>query len=444
MIKHRRRLNTRLWRAFILQIVLISATAVAGVFLAEFAIRELLIVSALEREADYFWSRYNIRHDTAAPNTNSFIGYLFGREATDTPEEFKGLGLGIHDFRTQVSEGVVYVSESGNMRLYLVFDANNVKQLATYFGVVPLALMLIVLYSSAWVAYGIARRAVSPVVRLARAVRDIDIETPDLEVFNAANQGRGHDAEIESLSNALQHLVARLDEFVERERTFTREASHELRSPLTVIRMASDALLNRETLDDGARAMIGKIKRSAQDMEELTEALLALARDFEGLTERESVSVNEVIEQEFARCRMIYRDIPITLDLDEKVVLLVDTPPKITGIVLGNLIRNACAYTDEGAVVVTVHADGVTIHDSGIGMSKEHLGRIFTPYFRASNARGSGHGVGLSMVKRLADRLGWRVEIQSEPNRGTQVEVVIANARAAPLVPTRSPVATAG
>jgi signal transduction histidine kinase len=444
MIERKRRLNTRLWRAFILQIVLISATAVAGVYLAEFAIRELLIVSALEREADYFWSRYNITGDTPAPNTNTFIGYVFSRGAPDTPDEFQGLGLGIHDLRTQVGKGVVHVSESGNRRLYLVFDANNVNELATYFGIVPLALMLIVLYSSAWIAYGIARRAISPVVRLARTVRNIDVETPDLETFKAANQGQGHDAEIESLSNALHHLMARVDQFVERERTFTREVSHELRSPLTVIRMASDVLLNREALDDGARAMIGKIKRSAQDMEELTEALLALARDFGGMVEKESVSINEVIANELARCRMIYQDIPIKLDFNEKVQILVDSPPKIAGIVFGNLIRNACAYTDEGAVVVTVHAAGVTIDDSGIGMSKEHLGRVFTPYFRASNARGSGYGIGLSMVKRLTDRLGWIVDIQSEPDRGTQVEVIIPDAHAAPLEKKRSPVATTG
>ena len=444
MNERKPRLNTRLWRAFILQIVLISATAVAGVFLAEFAIRELLIVSALEREADYFWSRYNITRDTPAPNTNTFIGYVFGRGAPNTPEEFQNLGLGIHDLTMQVGKGVVHVSESEDLRLYLVFDANNVNELATYFGIMPLALMLIVLYSSAWVAYGIARRAVSPVVRLARAVRDIDVATPDLGAFDAANQGQGHDAEIHSLSNALRHLMARVDQFVERERTFTRETSHELRSPLTVIRMASDTLLHRETLEDGARSLIGKIKRSAQDMEELTEALLALARDFEGMGTRARVSINEVIENELGRCRIIFHDAPVTLDLEENVELMVDCPPKIAGIVFGNLIRNACAYTDEGTVNVTVHAAGVTIHDSGIGMSKEHLGRLFTPYFRASNSRGSGHGVGLRMVKRLTDRLGWAVDIQSEPQRGTHVKVTIPDAQVEALETSSARIASAG
>ena len=428
MLERRPRLNARLWRAFLLQIALISATAVAGVYLAEFAIREMLIVSALEREADYFWSRYAITAETPAPNTNSLIGYLFDKNAAEIPAEFSDLTLGIHDLKTAVGEAVVHVSETEGKRLYLVFDANNIQQLATYFGVAPLALMLVVLYSSAWVAYGLARKAVSPVVRLARLVRDINVETPDLAAFETAHLAADSDTEIEHLSHALQHLMTRVDQLIERERTFTREASHELRSPLTVIRMASENLLGRP-LQDGARAMVEKIRSAAQDMEELTEALLLLAREHEGVLTTESVSVNRVVRGELARCRMIYEAKQFEFRLEEQVELEIDAAPRLLAIVLGNLLRNACAYTEAGAITLTIDGEGVTIRDSGIGMSKENLGRVFTPYFRAAQARGSGHGIGLMLVKRISDRFGWRVEIDSEPERGTQVEVRLPGAR---------------
>lgn len=223
MNERRPRLNARLLRAFLLQIALISATAVAGVYLAEFAIREMLIVSALEREADYFWSRYSITADTPAPNTNTLIGYLFTTNAAEIPAEFSSLKLGIHDLKTAVGDSVVHVSEVDGKRLYLVFDANNIQQLATWFGVAPLALMLVVLYSSAWVAYGLARKAVSPVVRLARLVRDINVETPDRAAFDTTQLAHGADTEIETLSHALSHLMGRVDQLIERERNFTRE-----------------------------------------------------------------------------------------------------------------------------------------------------------------------------------------------------------------------------
>ena len=440
MTERKPRLISRLWRAFLLQIALISATAAAGVYLAEFAIRELLIVSALEREADYFWARHKITRDTPAPNTNSLIGYLFDADSEQIPAEFAGLSPGIHDLATSVGDAVVHVSADGRQRLFLVFDANNVQELATYFGVAPLALLLMVLYSSAWVAYGIAQQAVSPVIRLARLVQNLDLETPDLAAF-AADKGKGVDAEIHYLSDALQHLIARVDQFVERERTLTREASHELRSPLTVIRMASDNLLGNAQLDVAARAMVEKIRRAAQDMEELSEALLLLAREHEGVLAEEAVCVNEVLKQELTRCRMVYERKGLEFAFEEHAELWIESSPRILGIVFGNILRNACAYSDSGTVVVSVNDGSVSIRDSGIGISKEHLGRVFTPYFRVSHARGSGHGIGLSLVKRITGRFGWLITIDSEPDRGTRVEVVLPDARV--MMPSTSAPAVA-
>lgn len=428
MIERRHRLSARLWRAFLLQIVLISATAATGVYLAEFAIREMLIVSALEHEAAYFWARYAITHDTPAPNTNTLIGYLFAQHSGEIPADFADLTPGIHDVKTAAGDAVVHVSDTDGQRLYLVFDANNVRHLAAYFGVAPLALMLVVLYSSAWFAFGLARKAVSPVIRLARLVQNVDVETPDLAAFAAANQAAGVDSEIEYLSNALHHLMTRVDQLIERERTFTREASHELRSPLTVIRMASETLLGRSDIDDAARALLEKIRRAAQDMEELTEALLLLAREHEGALATETVRVNDVLRTELARCRMIYAAKQLDFQLDEQAHLLIDSAPRLLAIVFGNLLRNACAYTDAGAITVTVKHGLVSVRDSGIGMTRESLGRVFTPYFRVSQARGSGHGIGLSLVKRICDRFGWTVEFVSEPALGTRVDVRLPQA----------------
>lgn len=430
--ERRGRLNTSLWRAFVLQIVLISATAVAGVFLAEFAIRELLIVSALEREADYFWARRKISADTPAPNTNALIGYLFERSQKAIPEEFAALHLGIHDIQTPIGRSAVHVSEDprGRLRLYLVFDANNVKELATYFGIAPLALMLVVLYCSAWVAYRITRRAVSPVIRLARSVRDVDLESTDLTGFDVAH-GDAIDEEIEVLTRALGHLLGRVNRFIERERTFTREASHELRSPLTVIRMASDNLLNRHTLEPNARSLVEKIRRAAFDMEELTEVLLLLAREHDGTLITERVVVNDVVAHEMNRCRMIYDGKPLTWILTESNRLTLQSSPRILGIVFGNLLRNAGSYTESGQVEVCIEGPRVSITDSGVGMSQEHLEGVFTPAFNRLHAQ--GNGIGLSLVRRITERFDWIVDIASEPDRGTTVCVMLSDAQVSPM-----------
>ncbi len=425
-----RRLNRRLLRAFLLQIGLISATAVVGVYLAEFAIRELLIVSALEREADYFWSRQNIDPDTKAPNTHALIGYVFDAERPEAyPEEFQNLAIGLHDLETPVGQSVVHVSETDGRRLFLVFDANNVRQLATYFGLAPLALLLVVLYSSAWLAYRIAGRAISPLIKLARDVRELDLDSSDQVSFSNRDELHGADDEVLILSHALEQLVERVNKFVERERILTRETSHELRSPLTVIRIASDMLSKRDDMNESNRAIVDKIHRAAKDMEEVTEAFLLLAREDTSSMLTEAVDINNVVRAEFARCELVYAGKGLELEYSETRQLTMTCSPKVLAIVIGNLLRNACAYTDEGFVRVVVEATGVRISDSGVGISNDELKAVFSPYYRAPNARESGHGIGLSLVKRMTDRFGWPIDITSHPGRGTTVVVYFPDAQ---------------
>jgi signal transduction histidine kinase len=417
-------LNRRLLRAFVIQIVLISASAVVGVYLAEFAIRELLIVSALEREAEYFWARENIDPQTPTPNTNTLIGYIFDASpGTGYPQEFQGLEAGIHDLTTPVGQSVVHVSEVDGRRLFLVFDANNIRKAATYFGLMPLALLLIVLYSSAWVAYRIAGRAVSPLIKLARDVRELDLDASETVTFANTGELKGADNETLILSQALEQLVERVNKFVERERIFTRETSHELRSPLTVINIASGMLLSSDDISEANRTTADKIQRAAKDMEELTQAFLVLARESDSGAIRELVCLNDIVQNEMSRCELVYGDKDIVFMYAETSSLWISSSPKILAIVIGNLVRNACAYTERGHVSVRVTNAGVRIEDSGIGIDDEAIKAVFSPYYRVPNVRESGHGIGLSLVKRMTDRFAWPIEITSRPGHGTVVEV---------------------
>ena len=127
---------------------------------------------------------------------------------------------------------------------------------------------------------------------------------------------------------------------------------------------------------------------------------------------------------------MVYGAKNLDLRLLEHASLEIDSAPRIVAIVFGNLLRNACAYTDEGTVFVAIAGNRVTIADSGVGIRKQDLRGVFTPYFNPQNAR--GNGIGLSLVKRITDRFEWRITIDSEPAQGTRVEVVMPDARVGP------------
>jgi signal transduction histidine kinase len=87
------------------------------------------------------------------------------------------------------------------------------------------------------------------------------------------------------------------------------------------------------------------------------------------------------------------------------------------------------SYTDAGTVEVTVGPGRLVIEDTGPGMAPEEVASVFKPFYRAGRRRG-GHGVGLTIVKRLSDRFGWPVGIDSEPGVGTRVTVEFPDAQA--------------
>lgn len=423
MMKKENPLNKSLLRAFLLQLTIISIVAVGGVYIAEFAIREVLIVSALKREAEYFWSRSSIDRETPPPNTNTLIGYLFTKDSVEVPAEFDGLDPGIHDFVSPVNRGVVHVSENQDARLYLVFDADNVGELATYFGIIPLAILLVFLYSSAWATYVLIQRAVSPVILLARTVKNIDLDRPQIDAFLEKFKFRRLNLETLQLAGAIDDLLRKVDTSIERERTFTREASHELRTPLTVIKIALSSLKKQRPFNEAQKSLVEKIERASTDMEELTEVLLLLARDYEGALIKEEVIINDIIKQEISNCSLIFGDKLLEYNLEEDTILVTNNSPKLVSIIFGNIIRNAFVYTDSGSVVVKVSGNSVSVSDSGIGMTREQLFEVMHDNTPPSFAR--GNGIGLNLVKRIIDRFGWYLDLESELTKGTTVRIRI-------------------
>jgi signal transduction histidine kinase len=423
-MKNRGGLRQRLGRAFLLQAVLISIAAVIGVYAAAFTIEEVLVKRALEEEATYFWGHFEGDASFPLPDTRNLTGYLApAGDPGALPEALGSLPPGFHHLPTQADFSVVYVTERGPHRLYLVFDGESVGRLALYFGLVPLAGILIVLYLIAWFAYRLAREAVSPIVWLAKEVQKFDPGSEKRPVFSPSSLPGNPDREVLALSEALLTLSRRIDEFIERERNFTRDASHELRSPLTVIKIASDMLLSEQELDHHARNSVLRIKRSATDMEELTEAFLLLARESDQGFEAEPVCINEVAEYELERARYLLADKTVAVELSADCRLITPASERVLSVLIGNLIRNAFSYTDAGTVALHISRSGLTIEDSGVGMPGEEIEQVFQPFFRGGSRARGGHGVGLTIVKRLSDRFGWPVQFDSTLGVGTRVVV---------------------
>jgi signal transduction histidine kinase len=292
-----------------------------------------------------------------------------------------------------------------------------------YYGLFPLTLILIFLYTTLWFSYRFSRRMVSPVSWLANQVNRIDFNAKQISPINLDEIPSETDEEIQLLANSIVHLGERVDRFIERERNFTRDASHELRSPLTVIRIATDMLQSEQSLSALATSSLQKIKRAADDMEDLTEAFLLLARESDDALTIDSVNVNDIVHEEVDRAELFNRVKKLPISVNEKSQLQINASDKVLSVLLGNLIRNAILYTESGTIEITVTDKSVIIEDSGVGMSKEEVDHIFMPYYRAKNGGNVGHGVGLTIVKRLSERFHWPLKVKSFPGEGTRIEV---------------------
>jgi signal transduction histidine kinase len=199
---------------------------------------------------------------------------------------------------------------------------------------------------------------------------------------------------------------------------FTSDVSHELRTPLMVLASSCELLLENPALDQRAKAQVERVARACEEMRDLVQTFLMLAR-----TQRDDAGLNPQLSLQAAAEQLIalWRE-----PIESKGLQLTYTPGQASGTsynatflyaVMGNLLRNALHYTDSGFIRLTLQGEGFVVEDSGVGIPEEKREAMFKPFVRGSEQRGEGLGLGLSLVQRICENQGWRVDLETmEPN----------------------------
>ncbi len=313
-------------------------------------------------------------------------------------------GVGLHVLSGQDRTGawVVVDHESDYEKVELVVYA---MFLAFFIGFLVLAAAL---------GSFVARRVVNPISELADAVAHGRTSLPLLERRD----------ELGILARALDAHTTELRAFLDRERYFTGDVSHELRSPLTVIMGAAEILMANAG-DDATRAPAERIYRAAHEAAECVTVLLLLARAPE-LGRLPPVSIDAVTQREVARYRSLVDARPVTLDYRAGHDFAVQAPAELCAAAIGNLVRNACQYTGQGAVTVTLEPGRVVVEDTGPGLPapvRAMLARTGT-LPGVLPARGSGGtGLGLSLVLRICEYLGATLGHTPRPDGGSRFTI---------------------
>jgi heavy metal sensor kinase len=270
----------------------------------------------------------------------------------------------------------------------------------------------------------ICRRALRPVRSMARAARDMD--AADLgQRLPAVNNGD----ELTDLSLAFNNLLDRLEEAFERQRRFTGDASHQLRTPLAAILGQAEVALRRDRSAAEYQHILSKIRTQAGHLERIVEALLFLARaDADAqLPGREGIDLTQWLPEYLRGWSEHGRAGDIHFEHAADSSCIVEVQPAMLGELLNVLIDNACKYSLPGTpITVRLRRDDsevcVEVEDRGYGIAAGDVPHLFTPFFRSPDSRRrgiEGLGLGLSIARRLAGAFGGTVRVTSDVGRGS-------------------------
>ena len=228
--------KSKLSRKMALQSALIGLVAILSIGTASVVLEQFLVKQALIGEASHYWGLYQSNPKTMPPNTANLKAFLTEVGSSQgLPEEMQGYSPGFHKMHGQMAHSLMFVDEREGKRLTLLFDGRSVMRLAIFFGVFPLTLVILLIYITAWWVYRESNSLLSPIVWLANKFDRFDPAHPSASLSDLSDIPGDMDWEVEKLVNSFSSYSRRIQRFVERERAFTRDASHEFRTPLTLI-----------------------------------------------------------------------------------------------------------------------------------------------------------------------------------------------------------------
>lgn len=416
-------LSRKIRIAFILQAVIASFVIIIGVFAINAVLKHSLLERRLYSQADEYWKVWQRDPQQAQPIGVVVKAFVVprGGAADALPTGLSGFNPGFHEL--PASNQVVLVDDRPAGRLYLIYNEGFVDELALWLGAVPIVFALLALYAVSWLTYRTSRKLIEPVTWLAGEVTKWDPRQPDADKLAPERLPKALGSEVRQLAGALHGLAVRVGAFVARERAFTRDASHELRTPLTVIRVASDLLLADPDLPSRTHRSLQRVQLAGRDMEAVIDAFLVLAREADVAPQSEEFNVRDIVYEEVVNVRPLLAGKPVQLEVIEEASPRLYAPPRVLGVMIGNLLGNASSFTDEGRIEVRICADRIIVRDTGIGMTREELDKAFVPFYRADQMNPVGKGIGLSIVRRLGDRFGWPVSLESAPGEGTTATI---------------------
>jgi heavy metal sensor kinase len=292
----------------------------------------------------------------------------------------------------------------------------------------PVAMGIITL-GGYWLVY----RALRPVEQITGAAEKIT----QLNLSDRLPVSHSDD-ELERLSLALNRMIARLDDAFQNSRRFAADASHDLRTPLTILRGELENMVEDSKLDRELRARLGSLLEEAIHLSKIVEQLFTLTQLDSGnsCTERKRFDLSELARTTAEQMSLLAEDKRIALTCEAPQPVWVEGDRSRIKQVIVNLLDNAVKYTlPEGRVLLRVEIINgqarLEVEDNGIGIPADALTHVFERFFRVDKTRSAGAesaGLGLSIVKSICTAHGAEVKVASTPKVGSRFSITLPTA----------------
>jgi len=361
----------------------------------------------------------------------------------DTPElaQQSPLPLPAYFYRRALTEGIAhYVMDNrfyvgyypGNdHRFIVVTSAQDVYGMEELKGLKKVLFTGFLVFSVLVFTSGIyfSRQIFRPVRNIVHNVKRISANNLHLRL----DTGNGKD-ELAELAVTFNDMLSRLEATFESQNNFISNASHEFRTPLTIISGEAELGMQKAAPSPELAASFALILREAERLDQLVSSLLSLAQTgFDGKKMQwEKIRLDELLWSVKTTADQIYPGNKVMLDFsqlpEEADNLSTEGSLPLLRLAFSNVVLNACKYSNNQPVVVQLTAVRrvitITVTDQGIGIPQAELSQVFVPFFRASNTGNyEGHGIGLPLTLNIIRLHKGSIEIEAREMQGTVVRV---------------------
>ncbi len=274
----------------------------------------------------------------------------------------------------------------------------------------------------------LAHRTLAPVAQMTHAAQRIGAARLDERLDES-----GTGDELDELAHTLNAMLSRLDDAFRQIRQFSADASHELQTPLTILKGELEVALRTPRSADAYQQTMRSALEEIDRIAGLVDGLMLLARADAGVLrmDRQPVALHQLVQEVYDQTQILaaHKQIDLQLGPTEPIVIEGD-PERLRRLVL-NLTNNAIKYTPSGGQVMLSlqrcqDRAAIRVADTGIGLSPEEQERVFQRFYRSDNARlhdAEGSGLGLCIARSIADAHGGSIELDSTPGVGSTFTV---------------------